>query len=74
MKGRAGTTQTHGKRDCCRRSSLWGISPFFQVNFFFNMQFIFRTSLEVWWLRLCAPNAGGPGLDPWSGNKIPHAA
>ena len=26
-----------------------------------------RTSLVVQWLRLCAPNAGGPGL-------IPHAA
>ena len=31
-------------------------------------------SLVVQWLRLRAPNAGGPGFDPWSGNKIPHAA
>ena len=23
-----------------------------------------RTSLEVQWLRLCTPNAGGPGLIP----------
>ena len=26
------------------------------------------TSLVVQWLRLHAPNAGGPGFDPWSGN------
>ena len=26
------------------------------------------------WLRLHAPNAGGLGFDPWSGNLIPHAA
>ena len=25
------------------------------------------TSLVVQWLRLHAPNAGGPGFDPWSG-------
>ena len=25
------------------------------------------TSLVVWCLRLHAPNAGGPGFDPWSG-------
>ena len=31
------------------------------------------TSLVVQWLRLCTPNAGGPGFDPWSGNEIPHA-
>ena len=30
------------------------------------------TSLVVQWLRLCTPNAGGPGFDPWSGNEIPH--
>ena len=32
-----------------------------------------RTSLVVQWLRLQAPNSGGPGLDPWLENKIPHA-
>ena len=26
------------------------------------------TSLVVQWLRLHAPDAGGPGFDPWSGN------
>ena len=26
------------------------------------------TSLVVQWVRLCTPNAGGPGFDPWSGN------
>ena len=26
------------------------------------------------WLRLRAPNAVGPGFDPWSGNKIPHVS
>ena len=40
------------------------------------------TSLVVQWVRLCAPNAGGPGLIPGQGTrslmratmKIPHAA
>ena len=32
------------------------------------------TSLVVQWLRLCAPNAGGPGLISGQGTKIPHAA
>ena len=27
----------------------------------------------VQWVRLHAPNAEGPGFDPWSGNWIPHA-
>ena len=27
----------------------------------------------VQWLKLHAPNAGGLGFDPWSGNWIPHA-
>ncbi|TEA31943.1 hypothetical protein DBR06_SOUSAS8310198, partial [Sousa chinensis] len=30
-------------------------------------------SLVVQWVRLHAPNAGGPGFDPWSGNWISHA-
>ena len=29
------------------------------------------TSLVVQWLRLCAPNAGGRGFKPWSGNQDP---
>ena len=32
------------------------------------------TSLVAQWLRLRAPNAGGPSFDPWSGNKMPPAA
>ena len=31
------------------------------------------TSLVAQWLRLCTPNAGGAGFNPWSGNYIPHA-
>ena len=30
-------------------------------------------SLVVQWLRLCALNAGSPGLIPCQGTKIPHA-
>ena len=33
-----------------------------------------RTSLVVQWLRLCASMAGGTGLIPGWGTKIPHAA
>jgi hypothetical protein len=32
------------------------------------------TSLVVQWLRLHAPNAGGPVSIPGPGTKIPHAA
>ena len=32
------------------------------------------TSLEVQWLRLRASNAGGVGLIPGQGTKIPHAS
>ena len=32
-----------------------------------------RTSLVVQWLRLCASGAGGMGLIPGWGTKIPHA-
>ena len=32
------------------------------------------TSLVVQWVRLCTPNAGGRGLIPGWGTKIPHAA
>ena len=31
------------------------------------------TSLVVQWLRLCASTAGGLGLIPGQGTKIPHA-
>ena len=27
-----------------------------------------RTSLVVWWLKLCVPNTGGPEFNPWSGS------
>ena len=27
-----------------------------------------RTSLVVWWLKLCVPNTEGPKFNPWSGN------
>ena len=30
------------------------------------------TFLAVQWLKLCASNAGGMGLIPGRGNKIPH--
>ena len=30
------------------------------------------TSLEVQWLRVCTSNAGGMGLIPGQGTKIPH--
>ena len=33
----------------------------------------FGTSLAVQWLRLCASGAGGAGLIPGWGLKIPHA-
>ena len=29
--------------------------------------------MAVQWLRLCAPDAEGPGLIPGRGTKIPHA-
>ena len=36
---------------------------------------IFRTSLAAQWLRLCAPNAGGPGSIPGQGTRSHmHAA
>ena len=31
-----------------------------------------RTSLVVQWLRLCTSTAGGEGLIPGQGTKIPH--
>ena len=33
-----------------------------------------RNSLVVQWLGLCASNAGGTGLIPGQGTKMPHAA
>ena len=33
-----------------------------------------RTSLVVQWLWFCAPKAGGPKCDPWSGSWIPPTA
>ena len=41
--------------------------------FFFKKNPVLGTSLLVQWLRLCAPNAGGPGLIPSQGTKIPQA-
>ena len=35
---------------------------------------LFRTSLVVQWLRLCAPNSGGPHSIPDQGTRFPHAA
>ena len=35
--------------------------------------FILGTSLAVQWIRLQAPNAGGPGSIPGQANKLPHA-
>ena len=34
---------------------------------------VLRTSPEVQWLRLHVPSAGGTGLIPDQGTKIPHA-
>ena len=34
---------------------------------------ILGTSLVAQWVRLRAPNAGGPGSIPGQGTKIPHA-
>ena len=48
-----------------------------------RLTFIFRnvsfkqylgTSLVVQWIRLCVPNAGGSGLIPAQGTRLPHAA
>ena len=39
------------------------VSKGFQINAFLG------TSLVVQWLRLCAPNAGGPGLIPGQGTR-----
>ena len=33
-----------------------------------GLKYLTGTSLTVQWLRLHAPNAGGPGFYPWSGN------
>ena len=41
--------------------------------FFFFKTPVLGTSLMVQWLRLCTPNAGGPGLIPSQGTKIPQA-
>ena len=30
------------------------------------------TRVSLQWLKLCAPNAGGPRFDSWSGNYIQH--
>ena len=32
------------------------------------------TSLMVQWLKLCGPNAGGPGWIPGQGNKSSHVS
>ena len=39
---------------------------------FYSIKIIKGTSLVIQWLRPCAPNTGGLGFDPCSGNKIPH--
>ena len=41
--------------------------------FFFNKTNKTGTSLAVQWLRLCTPNAGGPGSIPRWGTKVLHA-
>ena len=42
------------------------------VNTRFALKADSGTSVVVQWLRLCAPNAEGPGFNPWSGNQVPH--
>ena len=51
--------------------SLWPYQfSFWTVSF----SLTYRTSLEVQWLRPFTSNAGGVGLIPGWGTKIPHAA
>ena len=45
-----------------RRATVHGVAKIFKKS---------GTSLVVEWLRLCAPNAGGMGLNPGLGTKIP---
>ena len=40
---------------------------------FIKTEVVHGTSLAVQWLRLNIPNAGGTGLIPGGGTKIPHA-
>ena len=39
-----------------------------------HLKYIHRTSLALQWLRLHATYAGGVGLIPGQGTKVPHAA
>ena len=57
----------------CRRSQQ-GVTLCLKVLRFWNQKILFRTSLAVQWLRLCASTAGGAGLIPARGTKISHAA
>ena len=43
------------------------------IEFLFFLISKFWTSLAVQWLRLCDSDAGGAGLIPDPGTKIPHA-
>ena len=61
-----GEVQWQGQRDTCREWA--GI-----ISHFEDKKWSLRTSLVVQWLSICSPNAGGPGFNPWSGNRIPHA-
>ena len=38
-----------------------------------HVVYLTRTSLVVHWLRLCTSNAGGMGMIPCHGTKIPHS-
>ena len=49
------------------------LTDFFKAPFkMFNENYSLGTSLVVQWLRLHASNAGGTGLIPGQGSKIPH--
>ena len=43
------------------------------VKFLDHILTLWRTYLEVQWLRLCAPNAKGTASIPGQRTKIPHA-
>ena len=58
-----------------RNNRIWAVFGFFfnqTFFFYYKLKYRHRTSLVVQWLRLFASNAGGTGLIPDQGTKIPH--
>ena len=60
--------ETHAGSSCVRMTQCW----WWKDPVLFKMG-PGQTSLVVQWLRLCASTAGGMGLIPGRGTKIPHA-